>query len=85
MQGSTILSPITKWKGQVSVEPIARVSIACAYEKEIQAENEEQAFARAYLELALNDGDFITEKQIQKTETGFFVRIYYTAIESFNL
>ena len=86
-QGETLVYGwyIVEGKGQVSVEPIARVSIACAYEKEIQAENEEQAFARAYLELALNDGDFITEKQIQKTETGFFVRIHYTAIESFNL
>jgi hypothetical protein len=72
-------------KGQVSVEPIARVSIACVYEEELQAENEEQAFANAYLSLVLSDGDKITKKQIEKTETGFFVRIEYTAIESVNL
>ena len=72
-------------RGQVSVEVIARASIACVYEQEITATDEAEAFAKAYLQLDLKDGDKLTGKRIEKTKNGFFVRIEYTAIESMNL
>lgn len=72
-------------RGQVSVEVIARASIACVYETEIQAQSEEEAFAQAYLDIALQDGETLTKKELKKTENGFFVRMEYTAIESVNL
>jgi hypothetical protein len=73
---------------QVCVEPIARASIACTYEAEIETESEEQAFAIAYLAIDLSQNDTINEIQIEKIETKenlFHVKIEYTAVESFNL
>jgi hypothetical protein len=86
-QGETLVHDwfFVEGKGQVSVEVIARVSIACVYEEELQAENKEQAFAKAYLSLALQESDTITNTQIEERETGFFVRIQYMAIQSINL
>ena len=86
-QGETLVHDwfFVEGKGQVSVEVIARVSVACVYEEELQAENKEQAFAKAYLSLALQESDTITNTQIEERETGFFVRIQYTAIQSINL
>ena len=55
------------------------------YEAEIQAQSEEEAFAQAYLDIALQDGETLTKKELKKTENGFFVRMQYTAIESVNL
>ena len=70
---------------QVCVEPIARASIACVYEKEITANTREEAFATAYLELWLQPNDSITKTQITDTDEGYFVHIEYTAIQSINL
>jgi hypothetical protein len=75
----------TKGEGeQVCVEPIARASIACAYEAEIEADSQEKAFATAYLALALDENATVQKTQITQMETGFLVRIEYIAIESIN-
>jgi hypothetical protein len=75
----------TKGEGeQVCVEPIARASIACAYEAEIDADSQEKAFATAYLALALDENATVQKTQITQIETGFLVRIEYIAIESIN-
>ena len=73
--------------GQVRVEPIARATISCEYTAEIAAATEEEAFAAAYLQLALSDKDEIVKKEIEPLENatnGFSVRIFYTAIETIN-
>ena len=67
------------------VEPIARASIACVYEAEIEAESAESAFASAYLALSLSDCDTVTAKTVEKRNGVFFLRIEYTAIEKINL
>jgi hypothetical protein len=69
---------------QVRVEPIARVCIACVYEAQIEAEDEECAFANAYLALDLSDFDEISKREITPKDGGYFVRIEYTAIEKIN-
>ena len=69
---------------QVRVEPIARASIACVYEAQIEAEDEECAFASAYLALDLSDFDEISKREITPKDGGYFVRIEYTAIEKIN-
>ena len=75
----------TKGEGeQVRIEPIARASIACAYEAEIDADSQEKAFATAYLALALDENATVQKTQITQMETGFLVRIEYIAIESIN-
>ena len=51
--------------GQVRVEIIARVRIACVYEEIILAESEEQAFAIAYLQTVACGGE-LTQKQVEK-------------------
>lgn len=71
--------------GQVRVEPIARAYIACVYENVFSTADESEAFANAYLDLALGAKDFITEKQIAQTQDGFKVTICYTVIETVNL
>lgn len=70
---------------KVSVEPIARASIACVFETDIQADTEEEAFAAAYLALQLKESDKITEKEIVKKEELFHVKISYVAIEQINM
>ena len=70
--------------GQVRVQVIARARIACTYEAEISAIDEESAFAAAYLELGLTDKDEIEETCVEKSENGYFVRILYTAVETLN-
>ncbi|MBQ8322950.1 MAG: sporulation protein YqfD [Clostridia bacterium] len=71
--------------GQVRVEPIARASIACVYEAEIAAEDEESAFAAAYLALGLSESDTLTKREVVKKDESYAVRIEYTAIERMNL
>ena len=69
---------------QVRVQPIARASIACVYEKEYFTQTKESAFAEAYLSLALGEGDSITKTLVEKSDNGYLVRIEYIAIESIN-
>ncbi len=70
--------------GQVRVQPIARVRIACTYECVYEGLDEESAFAESYLSLDLSDKDEIVEKQITATESGVQVRISYLVTETVN-
>lgn len=71
--------------GQVRVEIIARVQIACVYEALVCADDEESAFAAAYLEIGA-DGVELTEKSVtQKQENTYAVRLFYTATQTMNL
>ncbi|MBQ8685824.1 MAG: sporulation protein YqfD [Clostridia bacterium] len=70
---------------RVAVQPIARASIACTYETELAAGDEEEAFAESYLALDLREGDRITARFVERRENAYFVRIEYIAIEAFNL
>lgn len=72
--------------GQVRVEPIARVKIACVYEGvHPQASSAQQAFAEAYLALQLTDKDEIVESVITQIDDEFHVKINYVVVESMNL
>ncbi len=71
---------------QVCVEPIARAVIDCVFKKQIEADNEEAAFACAYLALNVTEEDGITSKEVVKVaERLFLVEIGYTVIEKINL
>ena len=70
--------------GQVRVEIIARVCIACVYACEVEAESEEEAFAKAYLALALTPTDELTAKRIEERENSYFVTLEYTAVQTMN-
>lgn len=72
--------------GQVCVEPIARVRIACVYDgAHADATTEEQAFAQAYLALSLQGEEEITERTVTKIDDVFHVKISYIITESMNL
>ncbi len=73
----------TEEGGQVRVQPIARVRIACTHEGVYEAEDEERAFAAAYLELDLVDAS-ITEKSVAQTKNGFHVKISYVVTQTIN-
>jgi hypothetical protein len=73
-------------EGQVRVEPIARVKIACVYEGlHSTADSMQQAFAEAYLALQLTEKDEIVQTDITQIDDGFHVKINYVVIESMNL
>ncbi len=74
----------TEEGGQVRVEIIARVCIACVYACEIEAENEDEAFAKAYLALALKETDELKARRIEAREGRYFVTLEYTAVERMN-
>ena len=67
-----------------TVEVIARASVACTYEKSLQAASAEEAFAMAYLELGLSERDEITKKTIEEKGNEYVVAIEYTAIQTVN-
>jgi len=69
---------------KTQVEAIARVEFACAYEKLVSAETEEEAFGQAYLALDLSERGRITLKNIQPSEEGFLVKLEYTEIQTIN-
>ena len=66
------------------VEVIARASVACTYEKSLQAASAEEAFAKAYLELGLLERDQITKKTIEERNNEYVVTIEYTAFQTIN-
>lgn len=66
------------------VAPIARASIACTYEADIAAEDEQSAFAQAYLELALSQKDELTDCAITENGETFHVKLEYTVIQTVN-
>ncbi|MBQ9730013.1 MAG: sporulation protein YqfD [Clostridia bacterium] len=66
---------------------IARVVIARAYEKVLQAESESGAFAKAKFEafgVAVGGVQTIEKKEIIKTDKGYLVKMIYTVAESMN-
>ena len=71
--------------GQVRVEIIARVCIACVWEGEIEAESEEEAFAKAYLALGLSERDTLQETTIKNNGKTYRIQMKYNAIETINL
>ena len=85
-QGETLVGNWleTEQGGQVRVEIIARVRIACVWEADMEADSAEAAFARAYLALALSDKDEIKSVQITGAEEVFRVKINYQVIETLN-
>lgn len=75
---------LTEDGGQVRVELIARARIACTYARVVVAEDEQTAFAEAYLDAEIGAEDEILQRSIEKRENGYFVTLVYTAIESMN-
>ena len=67
-----------------TVEVIARASVACTYEKSLQAASAEEAFAKAYLELGLLERDQITKKTIEERNNEYVVTIEYTVFQTIN-
>ena len=68
----------------ISTAPIARASIACTYESIIEAESEEEAFAKAYLALDLSESERITGKEIVEAGETYQVKISYTTVVKMN-
>lgn len=69
----------------IKTHAIARVCVACVYEGEREAENEESAFAQAYLDLSLSEKDSIREISVKPNGGGgYSVRIAYSVIQSIN-
>ncbi len=74
--------------GQVRVEIIARVRIACVYEALVCAESEQAAFAKAYLEIARYSEQQLTQRVVEKSADGentYVVRLAYVATQTMNL
>ena len=74
----------TEQGGQVRVEIIARVCIACVWECEVEAESEEEAFAKAYLAVGLTDNDALQSVTVENNEKTYRVRLEYQAVETMN-
>ncbi len=70
--------------GQVRVQAIARVRMACRYEEEIAAATEEEAFAAAYLAVGVDEGITLCGREITETEDGFAVKLSYEALQTIN-
>ena len=66
--------------GRVEVTAIARVTLSCVFEGVIDADSEEAALARGYLQA---DGE-IAERHCERVEGGYLVRLVYTVAETFN-
>ena len=75
---------LTESGEQVSVNVVARASIACTYECEVAAEDERAAFAEAYLQIHPSGLDEITAWSVSQTEGGYAVKIEYVAVQTFN-
>ena len=70
--------------GQVRVEIIARACIACTYEADVEAEDAESAFAKAYLAVGFTDKDEMKEKSVEKRGDVYRVKMLYHTIETAN-
>ncbi len=68
-----------------SVDAVARAYIACTYEQAFDVETQEQAFAQAYLQMALTDNDCLQSVAITPLPSGYQVRCEYTAVQTINL
>ena len=72
-------------KGEhVRVEIIARVRMACVWEARVDAQSEEEAFAKAYLLLELSDFEEIKSVEIMQSEDAYLVKIDYETVEKIN-
>lgn len=70
---------------RVDTHAVARVRIACVYEARLDGEDEESAFAQAYLALELSEKDYTQEISVQAhTDGGYSVRIAYCVMQSIN-
>lgn len=67
------------------VDAVGRAVIDCVYEAVIETEDEERAFATAYLSAGIGEMDTLTETTVTPIQNGFAVKLCYTAVESFNL
>ena len=71
--------------GQVRGEIIARVRIACAWAGVVEAETEEEAFAKAYLDGGFTPFDTLLDVECAPVEGGYHVTIAYETVEKINL
>lgn len=85
-EGEILVEPYfyTEQGGKVRVEIIARVRMLCAWQADVEAKDKEEAFAKAYLALALTDEDAIEKIEITENGTLYNVRVDYTAVEQMN-
>ena len=85
-EGETLVQPYyeTEQGGQVRVEIISRVRIMCTYEGSVEAETEQEAFAKAYLQLGLAVNDEIVKTEIRQDGSIYRVRIEYSVMETMN-
>lgn len=63
---------------------VARARFACAYEETVAAETEEEAFAKAYLALALSERSRIVSRSAAEGEDGYLVKIEYEEVQTLN-
>ena len=71
--------------GQVRVQAIARVRMACTYESEIVAQSEEESFAKAYLAVgAVAENVTLKSREITATKSGFLVKLSYEIVQTIN-
>ncbi len=70
--------------GQVRVEIIARACIACTYEADVEAEDEESAFAKAYLAVGFTDKDEMIENSVKRQGELYRVKLLYRTVETMN-
>lgn len=71
--------------GQVCVEPIGRVCIACVFECVYPIKDKEEAFALAYLQAGIGEWEEIQNVQCVEQEKGVFVRLEYQTIQRMNM
>ena len=74
----------TESGGQVRVEIIARVCITCTYTLMVEAKDEEEAFAKAYLSVGFTDKEQIKENSVEKIDELYKVSFVYLTVESIN-
>ena len=86
-KGETLVEDyfITEQGGQVRVEIIARVCLACTWEGEIEADGEEEAFAKAYLTANLTEQDTLQKTTIKNNGKTYRVTMQFQAVETINL
>ena len=74
----------TEGGGQVRVEIIARVCMSCVYACEVEAQSEDEAFAKAYLALELGEADELQTRSVEGCGDRYLVTLEYTAVEIMN-
>ena len=83
--GETLVGGWFEANGEkTKVQAIARVYIACTYEACVEAEDEQSAFAKAYLALELSQNDTIVCLDVAADGCVYKVHIEYTVIETIN-